>query len=205
MHEDMRALLNAYMDGELHGKRLNELKSHLATCETCRKELKELRLVSDLLQTVPTPEFMPAERFASNLALSLPRRSLQERPSKTVSLVGWLVPTGLLGAWFFVQTLFTLTNAITALQTTGLLGMAATGLGGGQETLWFATATSLIGGQAVGVQSTLSLLNSLNIFSANLLEGFLWQALIALLYWAWLFVWWLLRRPRPQNMKTAAL
>ena len=116
MHEDMRTLLNAYMDGELHGKRLNELKSHLATCETCRKELKELQLVSDLLQAAPTPEFMPAERFASNLALSLPRRSLQERPSKTVSLVGWLVPTGLLGAWFFVQTLFTLTNAITALQ-----------------------------------------------------------------------------------------
>lgn len=205
MHEDMRTLLNVYLDGELHGKRLNELKSHLATCESCRKELKELQLVSELLQAAPTPEFMPAERFASNLALSLPRRSLQERPSKTVSLVGWLVPTGLLGAWFFVQTLFTLTNAITALQTTGLLGMAATGLGGGQETLWFATATSLIGGHAVGAQSTLSLLNSLNIFSANLLEGFLWQALIALLYWAWLFVWWLLRRPRPQNMKTAAL
>ena len=205
MHEDMRTLLNAYMDGELHGTRLNELKSHLATCEVCQKELKELRRVSDLLQAAPAPDFTPAERFASNLALSLPRRSLQEKPSKTVSLVGWLVPTGLLGAWFFVQTLFTLTNAITALQTTGLLGMAATGLGGGQETIWFATATSLFGSQVVGAQSTLSLLNSLNIFSANLLEGFLWQALIAMLYWVWLFVWWLLRRPRPQNIKTAAL
>ena len=205
MHEDMRTLLNVYLDGELHGKSLNELKSHLATCESCRKELKELQLVSELLQAAPTPEFMPAERFASNLALSLPRRRFQERPSKTVSLIGWLVPTGLLGAWFFVQTLFTLTNAITALQSTGLLGMAASGLGAGQETLWFATATSLFGGQAAGAQSTLSLLNSLNIFGVNLLDGFLWQALIAMLYWAWLFIWWLLRRSRPQNMKTAAL
>ena len=204
MHEDMRTLLNVYLDGELHGKRLNELKSHLATCESCRKELKELQLVSELLQAAPTPEFMPAERFASNLALSLPRRRFQERPSKTVSLVGWLVPTGLLGAWFFVQTLFTLTNAITALQSTGLLGMAASGLGAGQETLWFATATSLFGGQAAGAQSTLSLLNSLNIFGVNLLDGFLWQALIAMVYWAWLFIWWLLRRSRPQNIKTAA-
>ena len=204
MHEDMRTLLNVYLDGELHGKSLNELKSHLATCESCRKELKELQLVSELLQAAPTPEFMPAERFASNLALSLPRRRFQERPSKTVSLVGWLVPTGLLGAWFFVQTLFTLTNAITALQSTGLLGMAASGLGAGQETLWFAAATSLFGGQAAGAQSTLSLLNSLNIFGVNLLDGFLWQALIAMLYWAWLFIWWLLRRSRPQNIKTAA-
>ena len=33
------------------------------------------------------------------------------------------------------------------------------------------------------------LLNELNVFGVNLLEGFLWQALIVLLYWGWLFVW----------------
>ena len=55
MHEDMRALLNAYLDGELHGTRLREMELHLSGCEACRNELKELRLVSDLLQAAPDP------------------------------------------------------------------------------------------------------------------------------------------------------
>ena len=56
MHEDMRALLNAYLDGQLRGTRLMEMKVHLAGCEACRNELRELRLVSDLLQAAPDPE-----------------------------------------------------------------------------------------------------------------------------------------------------
>jgi anti-sigma factor RsiW len=204
MHENMHALLNAYLDGELHGKNLQGLKSHLTTCEDCRKELKELRRLSELLKAAPAPDFMPAERFAANLALSLPRRNLRQAPSKPVSLAGWLVPTGILGAWFFVQTLFTLSGALDVLQSSGLLGMAASNLGVGQETLWFATATSLFGGQAAGAQNVLAWLNSLNVISVNLLEWFLWQALIALVYWGWLAVWWLLRRPRPVTKATAS-
>ena len=204
MHEDMRTLLNAYLDGELHGTRLLEMKLHLASCESCRNELKELRLVSDLLKAAPAPEFMPVERFVSNLTLSLPRRTLRDLPPKPSSLAWWLVPAGLLAAWFFVQTVFTLTGVVSVADTTGLLGNAASWLGGGQETVWFAAVTSLFGGQAGGAQPTLSLLNELNIFGANLLTGFLWQALIVLLYWSWLFVWWLRRRPRPMKMGNAS-
>jgi hypothetical protein len=203
MHEDMRTLLNAYLDGELHGTRLLEMKLHLASCESCRNELKELRLVSDLLKAAPAPEFMPVERFVSNLTLSLPRRTLRDLPPKPGSLAWWLVPAGLLAAWFFVQTVFTLTGVVSVADTTGLLGNAASWLGGGQETVWFAAVTSLFGGQAGGAQPTLSLLNELNVIGANLLNGFLWQALIVLLYWGWLFVWWLRRRPRPMKMGNA--
>jgi hypothetical protein len=42
-----------------------------------------------------------------------------------------------------------------------------------------------------------------SVFGANLLSGFLWQAVIVLLYWAWLFFWWLRRRPRPMKMQNA--
>ena len=42
MHEQMRPLLNAYLDGELHGKRLLEMKAHLVSCESCRNELNDL-------------------------------------------------------------------------------------------------------------------------------------------------------------------
>ena len=204
MHEDMRTLLNAFLDGELHGTRLQELKRHLASCESCRDELKDLRLVSGLLQADPLPEFMPAERFASNLALSLPRRTSRDLPPKPGSMVWWLVPAGLLGAWFFVQTVFLLANWITAAQTTGLLGQAATWLGGGPQTLWFAAMTSFSGTHLGRLQNTLSLLNQLDIFSVNLLTGFLWQALIVLLYWGWLSVWWLRGRPRPMKNANAS-
>ena len=83
MHEEMRTLLNAYLDGELHGRRLQEMETHLAICAACRDELSELRLVSDLLQADPAPEFMPAERFVSQLTLRLPRRSLHDQPVET--------------------------------------------------------------------------------------------------------------------------
>ncbi len=226
MHEDMRTLVNAYLDGELHGWRLLELQTHLAACAACRNELRELRLVSDLLQANPAPELPSAERFVSQLTLSLPRPEprpgtgttplepglprpvlepgLPRRHPKPGSLAGWLVPAGLLGAWFFVQTVFTLTNVITAANMTGLLGHADRWLGSGQESIWFSAVTSLFGGQAVGAQPTLSLLNNVSVFGANLLSGFLWQAVIVLLYWAWLSIWWLGRGARPMKMQNAS-
>jgi hypothetical protein len=160
--------------------------------------LKELRLVSNLLQTAPDPEFMPAGRFASNLMLNLPRRSMRDLPPKPGYLAWWLLPAGILAAWYFVQTVLTLTGAVTVVQMTGLLG-----LGGGQETIWFAAITSLFGSQAGTAQPALSLLNMLSVTGVNLLDGFLWQALIVLLYWGWLSVWWFRRRPRPMKMENA--
>jgi anti-sigma factor RsiW len=204
MHEEMRSLLNAYLDDELHGKRLLEMKTHLTTCATCRNELKDLQLVSDLLQAAPVPEFMPADRFVSNLTLSLPRRASRDLSAKSDSLGWWLVPAGLLGAWFFVQTVFILTNVLTAAQTTGLLGQASTWLGGGQQMTWFAAMTSFAGTQMGGLQPTLSVLNNLDILSVNLLVGFLWQALIVVLYWGWLVAWWLRRRPRLLGLGNAS-
>jgi hypothetical protein len=204
MHDEIRTLLNAYMDGELHGTRLQEMKLHLGSCESCRGDLEELRLVSNLLQAAPLPDFMSADRFVSNLTLILPRRNLRDLQPKSGSLAWWLVPTGLLGAWFFVQTVSLLGDGITAAQTTGLLGRAATWLGGGQQTLWFTVMTSFSGAHANGLQPTLSLLNNLDIFGVNLLTGFLWQALIVLLYWGWLLLWWHLRRPQPLHMENAS-
>ena len=197
MHEDKRALLSAYLDGELHGTRLQEMKLHLSACEACRNELEELRLVSDLLQADPFPEFMPAGRFASNLVLNLPRRTMRDLPAKPASLAWWLVPAGLLAAWSFIQTVFTLTGVVTAAQLPGLLGHAAQWLNSGQQTVWFAAVSSLFGSQVAASQPELSLMNTLNVLGVHLLDGFLWQASIVLLYWSWLSIWWLRRRPHP--------
>ncbi len=37
MHEEMRALLNAYLDGELQGRRLREMETHLESCAECQR------------------------------------------------------------------------------------------------------------------------------------------------------------------------
>ena len=63
--------------------------------------------------------------------------------------------------------------------------------------------TSLFGSQAGVTQSALTLLNKLNVYGVNLLDGFLWQALIVLLYWGWLSIWWFRRRPRPMKVENA--
>jgi hypothetical protein len=202
MHENMRTLLNAYLDNELHGTRLLEMKVHLASCQACQEELKDLRQVSDLLQAAPAPEFMPADRFVSNLNLSLPRQALRDRPPKPGSLAWWAVPAGLLALWFFVRTVFALSSMITAADATGLLGNAANWLNGGQHAIWFEAAMGLFGGQAGGAQPTLSVLNNVSVISENLLNGFLWQAVIVLLYWGWLAAWWLQRGPK--QMKVTA-
>ena len=42
--------LNAYLDGELHGSRLQHVEAHLAECDACQAELESLERLSSLLQ-----------------------------------------------------------------------------------------------------------------------------------------------------------
>jgi anti-sigma factor RsiW len=203
MHKEMRSLLNAYLDGELHGRRLHELETHLASCEACQDELQDLRQVSELLQADPITDAMPVERFVSQMTLRLPRRSQPVRSPKPGSLVWWLVPAGLFGTWIFVQTVFTLTNVVTAANASGLLGSAFTWLGGGQESIWLSAASGLFGGQLTA-QPLLSLLNNVSVFGANLVGGFLLQAVIVLLYVAWLGAWWIRRQSRLEKIQNVS-
>ncbi|MBU2612005.1 MAG: zf-HC2 domain-containing protein [Chloroflexi bacterium] len=214
MCENMPTLLNAYLDGELHGQRRLEVEKHLVSCTACRNDLQELRTVSDLLRAAPVPAFLPAERFVAQLilrlnaqdaALQLPRRALRDRPPKPAAWAGWLVPAGLLGAWFFLRTIFMLTTAISAADASGLLGQAGAWFTGGQsQAAWFVAITSLFGSQmSAAQQSTLSLFNQVSVFGGDLFSGFLWQAVVVLLYWGWLAAWWFRRAPQLVNVTAA--
>jgi len=211
MCENMPTLLNAYLDGELHGRRRLEVEKHLVSCAACRNALQELHAISDLLRAAPVPAFLPAERFvaqlilrlnAQGIALQLPRRPLRDRVPKPAAWAGWLVPAGLLGAWFFLRTIFTLTTAISAADAGGLLGQASAWFTGGQsQALWVMAINSLFSSQmSAAQQSTLSLFNQVSVFSGDLFSGFLWQALVVLLYWGWLAAWWFRHAPQPVKM-----
>ena len=193
MHENLVPLLNAYLDGELHGARLREMELHLASCEHCRNELDELRRLSDLLHDAPAPQFTPAERFASNLTLSLPRRPQRTRPPQPAPLAWWLAPASLLFLLFFLRTVFALTDLVSVATESGLLGHASAWLSDGQQqTTWFALTTDLLGNRLTGnEQSALSLLNGINLFGGDLLQRLLWQTALILPCLAWLAVWWM--------------
>jgi hypothetical protein len=205
MHEDMHNLLNAYLDDELHGPRLAQMERHLDSCPACRQELEELRSVSRLLQAAPPPQVMPVGRFVSNLNLGLMRRKVQDRPAQPAGLVWWLVPAGLLGAWFFVRTVFMLSGLVNVADASGLIGNGVAWMGGGQQTYWYEAVMNLAGRQVGSAQLTLSALNDVGIFGIDLLKGFLWQAVIGLFYWGWLAVWWLRHSPRPVKVPAASL
>jgi hypothetical protein len=200
MHEEMRNLLNAYLDGELQGRRLQEMESHLGSCEDCQRELEELRMISERLQADTALEAPSPERFIANLTLSLPRKSQTERPQKSFSLAWWLVPAGLLMTWVFIQTVYALTDIVTAANLAGLLGTASHWLGSGQESFWMSMATNLFGGQILA-QPAMPLLNNVSVAADNWIHGFIWEAVVVLLYWAWLGLLWLRQNPRQMRVK----
>jgi hypothetical protein len=194
MHDYVRSLLNAYLDGELNGIRRQEVERHLSECQACQTELRELKDISNLLRAAPEPDFLPAARFAANLNLQLALRESQAKDKPKFSWIWWMVPAGLLIAWIFVQTVFTLTDAATVAHFAGLLGKT-TWFIPNQSMFWFNTAAGLFGGRAVSGQPALETLNMFGVFGENLLEGFLWQTLIALLYLGWLAAMWSRQRP----------
>lgn len=202
MHEDMHNLLNAYLDGELHGTRHLEVERHIASCASCQEEIKVLQTLSALLRAAPAPDFIPTEKFISNLNLSLPRRDQPVRSTKTASMIWWLAPLGLILAWFFVRTVFTLTSAVAVTDGANLIGQASNWFGRGLDAFWYPALSGMFAGQSAGIRTALSLLNEVNVIGSDLLSGFLWQAGIALLYLGWLALWWFARRP--QLIKNAA-
>ena len=93
--------LSAYHDGELSRSRRQQVETHLQDCPSCRAELETLQGLSALLQTDPLPAHTPAERFAGQVQLLLPRDSVSRARRPKQSLPKWLlgIPLALLLVW----------------------------------------------------------------------------------------------------------
>src|SRR5512138_2581577 len=107
MDEHVQAWLEAYHDGELHGRRLQQVEDHLARCAECQREIEKLGVLSALLREDPAPSNLTSpERFVAQVGLRLPRQ--QEGAGRQRAFrTGWqVIPLMLFGAWVFVQALF---------------------------------------------------------------------------------------------------
>jgi predicted anti-sigma-YlaC factor YlaD len=180
--------LSAYVDGELKGMRLHQVKEHLAECETCQAELDSLQGLSSLLQEVPVAEFTSNEKFVSQVNLRLPQRQVKSTRNKAVEVGWWLIPIGLLTAWIFFSTTVLVSDMFSAANNFGLLDGATNMLvsDSSDTAIW----TSTLGQIGMLQGNSLQWAKSTESFTRNVLPQFIWQVSIALLYLTWIAIWW---------------
>ncbi len=197
MTEHVTAWLGAYHDGELRGRRLQQVEAHLAHCAMCRAELESLRALTALLQESPVAVHLTSpERFAAQVALRLPRRPEQPAWQRALE-IGWrLVPLGLLGAWAFVQAESIVVGVVLTALRMGLGGnVAAELLPVSRPGLSLTELLSSSGASLSDVaQIALQLLSNGGPLGWGVTLNLVSLVVIGLLYWSWLASWWVRRR-----------
>ena len=180
--------LNAYLDGELKGNRLQHVQEHLTACEVCQDELDSLQSLSGLLQTVPAPEFPSPERFATHVNLLLPQKRTATPKHPLFEIGWWMIPVGLLAVWVFISTAALLGDAMSAAKNFGLLdSTTASFISAPSETV---EVTSTLGQFGMLQGKSLQWAEITETFTRGLFPQIVLQVAVALLYLAWFAVWW---------------
>jgi anti-sigma factor RsiW len=121
MSDHILELLGAYLDGELHGRQLHKVETHLTECQSCLAERMSLQELSGMLKEAPLPDFISPERFASNVTLRLARQPKTPIQRKVLEIGWWMAPVGLLMAWLFINTTTLVSDMVSAANDIGLL------------------------------------------------------------------------------------
>jgi anti-sigma-K factor RskA len=104
-HESVQALLTGHALGELSLAEQHEVQDHLDTCDTCRRDARELSLAFQSMALADTPVAPPA-RVRARVLESVENRSTQavSRPSLRLAWMGLAAMLVLaLGALLIVQ------------------------------------------------------------------------------------------------------
>ena len=188
--------LNAYLDGELQGNRLQHVQEHLAACEVCQDELDALQSLSGLLQAVPLPDFPSPERFATQVNLLLPQKRTATPNSRIFEIGWWMIPIGLLAVWVFISTAALLGDAVSTAKNFGILdSTTASFISAPSETI---EVTSTLGQFGMLHGNSLQWAETTESFTRGLFPQIILQVAVALLYVTWFAVWWA-RHTRQMN------
>jgi predicted anti-sigma-YlaC factor YlaD len=117
--------LGAYYDGELAGRRKQQVEDHLRGCRECQAQLEELHKLSALLREAPQAVTqLSAQRFQTQVKLRM--GAALSRPAWQRALkAGWqLAPLGAVAAWAFGQTALAITAAVLRIGTPGGLSLS---------------------------------------------------------------------------------
>jgi len=180
--------LNAYYDGELKGKRIQQVEEHLAACEVCQHELDALQSLSGMLQEVPVPEFPSPERFATQVNLLLPQKRTTTPGTHLFEIGWWMIPVGLLAVWVFISTASLLGDAMSTAKNLGLLdSTTASFISAPSETV---VVTSTLGQFGMLQGNSLQWAERTENFTRDSFPQIVLQVSVALLYLTWFAVWW---------------
>ena len=181
-------LLGAYLDGELHGRELKKVETHLGECQICAEEYASLESLSEILQEAPLPEFRSPERFAADVALRLPRKAATPIRSRVLEVGWWLAPIGLMVIWVFLNTTNLVSETLLIANQFGLLNSTATSLisGASPDAIWSAR----LGNFGFLAGNNLQWAGTIEAFTRTTASQVLWQLSIAILYLVWIAVSW---------------
>ena len=189
MSNHVNEWLNAYLDGELRGRQLQQVEEHLIECEACQAELKSLQGVSALLQEVPAPEFVSHERFVAQVNLRLPQRRVASTPSHSLFDVGWwMIPVSLLMIWVFIATTTIVSEMVSVADNLGLLDKTTASFisSSSNADVWSATME-----QAGILQgNSLQWAERSESYTRNVFPQIVLQVAVAVLYLTWFAIWW---------------
>ncbi|MGD1992231.1 MAG: zf-HC2 domain-containing protein [Anaerolineae bacterium] len=195
MTEHMTRWLAAYYDGELKGKRLRLVESHLAECAACQAKLSEMASLSALLDVPSTAETRTSpDRFVAQVQLRLPRRPAESTGRRVLERAWQLAPAGLLGVWAICQAVFIVAGVVLAALQLGLGGEAVAWLAPSPSGVVLELPITEIGLQEVG-RIVLQLLSAGGPLGWGAVLNLVLMVGIGLLYWSWLATWWVRRRP----------
>ena len=180
--------LNAFYDGELKGKRLQQVEEHLAACELCQHELDALQSLSGMLQEIPMPEFSSPERFATQVNLLLPQKRTSPPGTRLFEVAWWMIPVGLLAGWVFISTAALLGDAMNTAKNFGILdNTTASFISAPSETV---VVTSTLGQFGMLQGNNLQWATTTENFTRGLFPQIVLQVSVGLLYLTWFAVWW---------------
>lgn len=187
MSKHITEWLNAYLDGELHGNRLQFVEAHLVECPVCQAELGSLESLSGLLQEVPAPAFTSSERFAAQVNLRLPHQQTATPAKRILEIGWWMIPVGLMAVWIFISTAILISDVVSAASGFGLLNSLPTWLitNAPGEAYWSAT----LGQFGILSGNSLQWAEVTEAFTRTTVPQIMWQVSIALLYLSWIAIW----------------
>ncbi len=200
MNNHVADWLSAYHDGELRGLRLRQVEQHLATCLSCQAELEALQNLSALLQiSDPAVVFLPAGRFAANLALQLPRRPQRTQLQSAIASRWWLVPVSLLVIGVCLQITSALGTVVSLTANSDIFGSQLAWLHGEALRMdWLSTGMRLFGDRLSTPGTTIFVIvNDVQLVIAQLMQRLIPQAVLAAGYLVWLFTWWVRQHDPP--------
>ena len=165
------------------------MEEHLSECDACQAEWDSLQGLSVRLHEVPAPEFVSHERFVAQVNLRLPeRRQVKSTGNNGLSAGWWMIPIGLLAAWIFFSTAMLISDMVSVADNFGLLdNTTASFVSNPSDSAGWTLTLEQVG---VLKGNSLRWAETTESFTRNAIPQFIWQVSIALVYLAWIVIWW---------------